>query len=111
MQSDGFDKKSIPGSNHAQSSDNYSERVKETLREVENTREKVGRFLEMRQCGFKNETRVVFNNISVEGSGTGVSIHNQVHISTCPDKISHKQHPQFRQLPNQLLEYSVRSET
>lgn len=111
MQSDGFDKKSIPGSNHGHSSDIYSERVKERLREVENTRENVGKFLKMRKCGFENETRVVFNNISVEGSGTGVSIHNQVHTSTCPDKISYKQHQQFLQLPNQLLEYSVRSKT
>lgn len=110
MQSSGSDEKSIPGSDHAQSPDTYSERVKENLPEIENTREYVSRFLTMRKCGFENETRVVFNNISVEGSGTGVSIHNQAQISLYADKHSHKQHQQFRQLPNRLLEYSVRSE-
>lgn len=74
MQSDGSDETSGSDFDHAQPPKKHTERVQQNLKEVGNVREKIRQFLEMRKCGLENETSVVFNNISVEGSGTGVSI-------------------------------------
>lgn len=74
MQSDGSDETSISHFDHAQPPKKHPERVQQDLAEVEDVREKIRQFFEMRKCGFENETSVVFNNVSVEGSGTGVSI-------------------------------------
>lgn len=75
MQSDASDGKSISDFDHAQSPNKHPERVQQKLAEVEDVRERIRQFFETRKCGFEDETSVVFNNISVEGSGTGVSIH------------------------------------
>lgn len=74
IQSDTSDVKSISDFDHAQSPNKHPERVQQNLAEVEDVRERIRQFFEMRKCGFEDETSVVFNNISVEGSGTGVSI-------------------------------------
>jgi hypothetical protein len=80
-QSDGSDEKSILNSDHAQPPDEYSEIAKKRSAGVENIRERTRRFLEKRRNGCENETSVVFNNISVEGSGTGVSIQTTLEIN------------------------------
>ena len=74
MQSDGSDETSISDFDHAQPPKKHPERVHQNPAEVEDVRERIRQFFEMRKCGFEDETSVVFNNISVEGSGTGVSV-------------------------------------
>lgn len=74
IQSNGSDQKSISDSDHAQPADEDFEIVCQESSKVKIIRERIRRFFEMRKSGFENETSVVFNNISVEGSGTGVSI-------------------------------------